>query len=115
MEEEIKSLLLQWANLKTEIEQHHRNREQKELRDLMVKGIELFYQFLFRSNDKDFIKKVPGVFSFLEFKPVNVSERIEFISERPLLFHSFIQLAELMVEQEKIYQKKLAMKKVSRK
>ena len=49
--------------------------------------------------------------TLLEMKPVNLEERLGFIISRPTLFHSYRQLTELMVEQEKLYAKKNIVKK----
>ncbi|XJZ26013.1 YpoC family protein [Bacillota bacterium Lsc_1132] len=115
MDKKIENLLLEWQKIKVRLEEQHRNRNQEEICDLMKKGIALFHQFLLWTNEyMDDVQKPTPLFSDLEFKPVNLAERIEFISSRPRLFHSFIQLSELMGEHEKIYQKKQAMKKASK-
>ncbi|KZZ86377.1 YpoC family protein [Bacillus sp. SJS] len=43
----------------------------------------------------------------LGIKPVNSVERLQYIRENPLQFHSFIQLKEMFAELEKMYKKKL--------
>jgi hypothetical protein len=77
----------------------------------MKKGIGLFLQFLFWSNDKQIAVLANTSLSLLEVKPVNIDERLGFIISRPNLFHSYRQLSELMVEQEKLYAKKNIVKK----
>lgn len=113
MDEEIRKLLAEWQTLKTELQQHHRNREGKQVIELMKKGIELFRQFLFYCNDfsGSASPNQEVSLSLVKNKPVNGEERLDFITAKPGLFHSFVQLSELMMEQEKIYQKKQAIEK----
>ena len=80
----------------------------------MEKGIGLFIQFLSWSNDSQLTLKNLNQLTLLEIKPVNVEERLGFIISRPNLFHSYRQLSELMVEQEKLYAKKNIVKKASK-
>ncbi|MTH52131.1 hypothetical protein GKZ89_01845 [Bacillus mangrovi] len=44
-------------------------------------------------------------------EPLNLRERLGYIKENPLQFHSFIQLNQLVTELEKLYLKKMAMSK----
>jgi hypothetical protein len=112
--ESITSLLQEWKDTKEELEVLFREREQKNAQELMTKGISLFKQFLTLSN------RVPGSLDEpfksiqLDFKPVNLEERLGFVMSRPALFHSYRQLSELMIEQEKLYVKKNIQKKASK-
>lgn len=44
-------------------------------------------------------------------KPINWTERVEFILQKPTQYHCFIQLDELFTEMKKQYYKYAAMKK----
>jgi hypothetical protein len=93
-------ILHEWKSLKEDLVRGHAIREQLEITGRMKQGICLFLEFVFWSN------RVPASFPLailisLKAKPVNVLERLEFIMNRPGLYHSFIQLSELMNEQQK--------------
>ncbi|WML45078.1 YpoC family protein [Neobacillus sp. PS3-40] len=113
-EEVIPTLLDKWQTEKDHLKLLHRERDQKNILQSMKKGIGLFIQLLFWSNGEPV--QLNESFSILElaYKPVNVQERLRFIISRPNLFHSYIQLSELMLEQEKQYEKKNIMKKAFR-
>lgn len=109
--EGISQLLEEWGNLKIQLENLYKQRDQRNTLHRMKKGITLYLQFLFWSNDKEVNLKEPVSFNEIEIKPVNVNERLGFIVARPNLFHSYRQLSELMLEQEKLYAKKNIRKK----
>jgi hypothetical protein len=113
-DETIPILFKEWQKVKDQLNVLYHEREQKNIVQNMKKGIGLFIQLLFWSNGKPVQLKEPSAFSEMDFKPINVQERLEFIISRPKLFHSFIQLSELMTEQEKHYMKKSIQKKASR-
>jgi hypothetical protein len=113
-EEIIPILFKEWQKVKEQLNVLHHEREQKNIGQNMKKGIGLFIQLLFWSNGRpvQLVESFP--FSEIDYKPVNVQERLDFIISRPKLFHSFIQLSELMTEQEKHFVKKNILKKASR-
>jgi hypothetical protein len=113
-QESVPILLEEWQQLKNHLKLLFQKRKQEFILESMKKGIGLFLQLLFWSNGKPVHLKEPIPFSQLTSKPVNVQERLDFIISRPKLFHSFIQLSELMVEQEKHYMKNVVVKKASR-
>lgn len=107
-------ILENWVALKAPLEELFRNRDQKNTMPMMEKGIELFIQFLCLTNEIQIEHEEPIPYQQMEFKPINLEERLGFIQSRPNLFHSYRQLTELMVEQEKLFGKKIALKKSSR-
>jgi hypothetical protein len=107
----ISLLLTEWNTIKAELEILYRNRDQKNTLHGMKKGIGLFLQFLYWSNDSHVKVKELKPLDSLEIIPVNLDERLGFIINRPNLFHSYRQLSELMMEQEKLYAKKNIVKK----
>jgi hypothetical protein len=46
----------------------------------------------------------------LRIKPINVSERLEFIMDKPNNYHSFVQLSQLFEEFTKQYYKSLVLR-----
>jgi hypothetical protein len=113
-EVEISKILLEWENSKVQLDALFHKRDNKNAKALMEKGIKLFIQFLARSNDLPETLDKSINYKQFEFKPVNVDERLSFIISRPALYHSYRQLSELMMEQEKLYVKRNILKKASK-
>lgn len=113
-QEAILALLTEWKIVKEQLEVLYQNRDQKNTLEGMRKGISLFIQYLYWTNDQPLMPSRPFSLHLLEVKPVNLEERIGFIISRPNLFHSYRQLSELMTEQEKLYAKKNILKKASK-
>jgi hypothetical protein len=111
VDQAISKLLSDWERIKVELETLYRNRDQKSTLQGMKKGIGLFIQFLYWSNDRQINSKEPISINQLVITPVNLDERLAYILSRPNLFHSYRQLSELMTEQAKQYAKKNIVKK----
>jgi hypothetical protein len=111
VDQAISNLLSDWEKIKVELETLYRNRDQKSTLPGMKKGISLFIQFLYLSNDRQVNSKESSSINQLEITPVNLEERLAYILSRPNLFHSYRQLSELMTEQAKQYAKKNIVKK----
>jgi hypothetical protein len=111
--EAITNLLEEWEKIKGQLEELFRERDQKRASEIMKKGISLFIQFLCWSNDTPVFLDRPINSKQFEFKPVNLEERLGFIMSRPNLYHSYRQLSELMIEQEKLFVKRNILKKAS--
>ncbi|MED3562135.1 YpoC family protein [Bacillus xiapuensis] len=111
---ELTSLILEWGKVKADLEKLYRVRDKQNINVRMKKGIDLFLQYLFCSNEMAVVRKGPFPLDSLRHKPVNVSERLGFILKRPSLYHSYRQLSELFLEQEKLFAKNLIMKKASK-
>ena len=110
---EISKLLTEWENSKEQLEVLFRERDYNSANELMEKGINLFIHFLAWSNELPETPNAPTNYNQFAFKPVNVEERLPFIISRPALYHSYRQLSELMIEQEKLYVKRNILKKAS--
>lgn len=109
--EVIPRALEEWRRVRSMLEDLYRKRDQKNSLHAMKSGIGLFIQILFWSNDLPVSLKEPITSRQFNFKPVNMEERLAFIISRPNLFHSFRQLDELMLEQEKLFVKKNIIRK----
>ncbi|NYE04772.1 hypothetical protein F4694_001521 [Bacillus niacini] len=107
----ISFLISKWDGVKSDLETLYRNRDQQATLQLMKKGIIYFIQFLYWSNGRQVNSKEPIPFNQFEIKPVNFEERLTYILSRPNLFHSYRQLSELFIEQEKLLAKKNIVKK----
>jgi hypothetical protein len=112
-EEHITLLLKRWNTIKVELTELYKNRKQQETMGLMNEAIETFQKFLLLSNEVE-NEVAYSCDSDLKWSPINMTERLSFIKNRPNLYHSFVQLSELMNEQEKQYNKKLAIKKATK-
>lgn len=113
-EMEVTRILEEWNLVKTQLEKLFHVRNLGNTGELMRQGINLYVQLLFLSNGQQVSEDESIPFSEFALKPVNIEERLGFIKSRPNLFHSFRQLSELMVEQEKLFVKKNIMKKSSK-
>lgn len=112
--ESIPQLIKEWKDIKDQLEILFRERDQQNAKKLMDQGINLFIQFISLSNGFPASLDKPFTPNQYDFKPVNVEERLGFIMSRPALYHSYRQLSELMVEQEKLYVKINILKKASK-
>ncbi|WP_052948746.1 YpoC family protein [Mesobacillus campisalis] len=99
-EKYIPMLLNEWEKLKEEIGQGHSVRDSIKASGAMEQGIDLFLKFVYWSNRMPVSLPLENL-KTLGAKPVNVEERLKFIMGRPGLYHSYIQLSELMNEQHK--------------
>ncbi|MDP4083846.1 MAG: hypothetical protein Q8934_04435 [Bacillota bacterium] len=111
--EALPKLLEKWTSKKEELTLLHQKMDQKTIEEDMKKGIGLFIQFLFWSNDCPVRLDQSIHLEQLPYHPVNIRERLEFIILKPKLYHSFVQLSELIEEQRKHYVKKSIIKKSS--
>jgi hypothetical protein len=103
----MEKILSQWNQYHSELAHYFSNRDSVSARPVMYKAIALFKDFLFTTNG---LNKESHSLVDCKIKPVNVVERLEFISSKPGLFHSYKQLAELFAEQEKQYARQTALK-----
>ncbi|MBT2639068.1 YpoC family protein [Bacillus sp. ISL-39] len=104
----VERLLSEWNQCKDKLAAHFRNRESDLAEPLMKRAILLFEQFLILSNS---LNQDMHSIKDCKIKPVNAEERLDFIVSRPKLFHSYKQLAELFVEQEKQFAKQAILNK----
>jgi hypothetical protein len=111
--EVITAILTEWELVKNKLDQLFHERNSIGTKEMMEKGLSLFIRLLYLTNEVSGDPNQHIPFGQLEYKPFNAEERLMFIQARPTLYHSYRQLAELMVEQEKLYAKK-TVKKSSR-
>lgn len=106
------SIIAEWHVVKEKLERFFAIRNTESTTPLMIQGISLFIRFLFWSNHKPVcLESLTNQLATLKIKPININDRLQYILKRPNTFHSFIQLSELFVEQEKVYYRHLVMKK----
>ncbi|PLR77174.1 hypothetical protein CU633_11530 [Bacillus sp. V3-13] len=104
-------LFAEWKRLKDGLVQLFENRNPGSAEMPMKKGIGLFVEGLFWTNGQPAVVSSLDHAENLAIKPVNLRERLEFIMNRPTLYHSFIQLSELMTELEKAFMKQMMLRK----
>lgn len=109
-EQYVPIIFKEWKAVKENLLELFEKRDSVGALQPMKKGIGIFLQAVFWSNHVP--ARLNGLnFDKLKVKPINVYERLEFIMNRPGNYHSFIQLSELMAEQEKQFVKHMALKK----
>lgn len=109
----IENILEQWKQEKDFLSNQFKNRTKAGVNESMAKSIDLFFEFLFTVNDKNVPNAFPTFdeFSTVSVKPINLSERIDFIMAKQDQYHSFIQLCQLYDEFTKQYHKNLIIKR----
>ncbi|MCP8968789.1 YpoC family protein [Ectobacillus ponti] len=115
MESSIPLLLKRWKDEHTSIAQLFRERQKEAAKEPMVRYTAYLLSLLHWLNGvpvKSLVHLYDGL-GQLQRKPVNVEERLRFIIAQPAHHHSYIQLAELYEEAEKLFYKALAMQKKS--
>lgn len=112
-DESVRNILIEWNKSKTKLAECFIKRDTEKALPLMESAIELFREFLFSSNGLEAVESL--TYEECYIKPVNVNDRLNFISSRPRLYHSYIQLSELFAEQEKQYARQLALKNAKNK
>jgi len=108
------AILAEWEIIQSQLAPLFRARDQKNTKEWMENGINLFLQFLYLTNHETFLSSNEIRYDQFLYKPVNLEERIDFIHSRPGLYHSYRQLSELMLEQEKQFVKSNIIKKSPR-
>ncbi|WP_459501493.1 YpoC family protein [Bacillus sp. C1] len=104
-----------WKSQQEDIARLFRNRKRKEAKAPMVQFIAHILSAVHWLNEKP----VPGLKDMLReseelnIKPVNFMERYSYMIEQPDHYHSYIQLTQMYVEIEKLYAKKMIIKKKS--
>ncbi|WP_026581099.1 YpoC family protein [Bacillus sp. J33] len=112
-QEFIPLLLEEWKEQKILLDKHFSNRNQKAAELPLKTALSLFLQLLFWTNGKP--ADLESEIQDLPIKPVNLLERLDFIFKRPVSYHAYIQLSELMAEMEKQYIKQQTLEKIKKK
>ena len=108
----IPAVMNEWGKIKEELTIKFSNRDHA-VGELMRKGISLFYEVLYWSNNQPAVLDIPIYENLI--KPINSGERLKFILSRMNNYHSFVQLTELFIEMEKLFWKQqVIMKKASK-
>ncbi|WP_453995497.1 YpoC family protein [Bacillus nitroreducens] len=111
-EKRISNVIENWDARKDNLTHLFQNREKAEIINLMKDAIDDFYNFLFLMNGK----QVPAdrekqeFLARLDYKPINLEERLQFVLNKPHQYHSFVQLNVLYLELLKLYAKTKIMK-----
>ncbi|MBY0096581.1 YpoC family protein [Mesobacillus maritimus] len=108
-EKVIPFLLEEWKKHKKQLESIFSARDASSALGPMKHAIAIFVEMLFWTNGQPVHFPLHNI-QQLNIKPVNVQERIEFIISRPKLYHSFAQLSELYIEQQKHFTRELLLK-----
>ncbi|GLB57956.1 YpoC family protein [Cytobacillus sp. NCCP-133] len=108
-EDFIPVLLAEWNEHKHTLDNHFATRNHKAAKVPMKTAIGYFLELLFWINGKPVDLQADPM--DLKIKPINLKERLEFILKRPVFYHAYIQLSELIAEMEKQSIKHLTLEK----
>ncbi|HDX9614427.1 TPA: GTPase [Bacillus toyonensis] len=115
IETSIPAVLIIWKNKHEEITTLFRNRKKQEAERPMLLFAAHLLSIVYWLNEQP-VHSLNGMEDYtseLEVQPVNFMERYSFIIKKPNNYHSYIQLAQLYIEIEKLYVKKMITKKKS--
>ncbi len=107
---DIPVMLNQWTSIKEILADKFEQRQLNGAEEEMRFGIAFAIQWIHWMNGKTVDMENIQHFDQWKVHPVNCSERIQFILSRPVLYHSYVQLCELIEELEKQFYKLIAIK-----
>ncbi|MBY7122993.1 GTPase [Bacillus sp. 16GRE42] len=115
IENSIPVLLKVWKSKHEDIATLFRNRNKQEAEGPMILLAAHLLSIVFWLNEQPVhsLNEMEAYTSKFEVQPVNFMERYSFIIKKPNNYHSYIQLAQLYIEIEKLYVKKMITKKKS--
>ncbi|MGG0303966.1 YpoC family protein [Bacillus albus] len=115
IENSIPVLLNVWKSKHEDIATLFRNRNKLEAEGPMILFAAHLLSIVYWLNEQPVhsLNEMEDYTSKLEVQPVNFMERYSFIIKKPNNYHSYIQLAQLYIEIEKLYVKKMITKKKS--
>ncbi|MBD1381666.1 YpoC family protein [Metabacillus arenae] len=107
-------ILKRWSLLEEVLHDLYKDRKQKSQEIPMIEGFSLFIVGIHWFNSQPVKSLEQSVLNDLRFSksPVNFSERVAFILNKPAQYHSYIQLKQLFEEFKKQFHKELVMKKL---
>ena len=114
-EQYIPKLLNEWKLVEEELRGLFQNRDKENILMPMKRGIGYLIESIYWSNGFPVSLDMHFDMNSLDLKPVNITERLQFLLARPSIYPSFIQLTELFEEQEKQFLKYIAIKKATKK
>ncbi|MBE5105388.1 GTPase [Bacillus thuringiensis] len=115
IEKSIPMMLNVWKNKHEEIATLFRKRKKQEADGPMILFAAHLLSILYWLNEQPVhgLNEMEGTTKKLKVQPVNFMERYSFIIKKTSNYHSYIQLAQLYIEIEKLYVKKIITKKKS--
>ena len=107
-------LFEEWKLEKNNVQTFFKQKNGNYISNMMRRFIAHFTEALFWINDEeiDDLHVLGDSISHFKWKPINSSERLEYIIAHYKKYHAFIQLSELYTELEKLYYKKRQIEKV---
>ncbi|HDR7705078.1 TPA: GTPase [Bacillus thuringiensis] len=115
IENSIPAMLNVWKNKHEDIAILFRNRNKQEAEEPMILFAAHLLSVVYWLNEQPVhsLNEMQINTNKLKVQPVNFMERYSFIIKKPSNYHSYIQLAQLYIEIEKLYVKKMITKKKS--
>ncbi|MDV2580798.1 YpoC family protein [Alkalibacillus haloalkaliphilus] len=103
--EEIESKFSSWEEISTQVEELAETRQFKETKSYVLNYLGELKQIILLCNQIDSSDVIDNWYDFdqLQYAPINVGERLEFIETRCHHRHGYIQLNEMYKEMKKKY------------
>ena len=108
-------LLTEWKLLQEDLKSIFQKRDKANTLIPMKLGIGYLLESIYWSNGLPVSLGNSNDLDTLAIRPVNITERVQFLFSRPGIYPSFIQLTELIEEQEKQFSKYLAIQRAKTK
>ncbi|GEN45124.1 YpoC family protein [Alkalibacillus haloalkaliphilus] len=101
--EEIESKFSSWEEISTHVEELAESRQFKETKSYVLTYLEELKQIILLCNQLNPSDVSEDYFDQLQYAPINVGERLQFIETRCHHRHGYIQLNEMYKEMKKKY------------
>ncbi|MBE4910246.1 GTPase [Bacillus luteolus] len=111
----VTTVLKKWKLQKEIIGEFFKKRDRASAKVPMIRSLSYLICCLNWVNEKPVcsLKNINSMIVCLKYKPINVAERLSFITDNPNHYHSYIQLSQLFEEFEKQFYKIESLKKAS--
>ncbi|WP_181348315.1 YpoC family protein [Thalassobacillus sp. CUG 92003] len=107
MNEQAQTFIEQWKWEHENISAYYHHRQYQDAVPPMNKHLVQFHHALYNLNEQAYTEtaELSDDLAGFDYAPLNVKERLEFISEQPHQYYAYIQLNELFKELEKLVAK----------
>ncbi|MEB1806799.1 MAG: hypothetical protein LPK26_05815 [Bacillaceae bacterium] len=101
----VPELFVQWKETRDKLSELYSKRDPTAVKPLMVRMVAQLIQAIYWTNHVPVttLEQLEHHINQLDYKPINISERLSFILTDPAHFHSYNQLKALFEETEKMY------------
>lgn len=106
-------LFVKWKEARDRLSELYSKRDRNAAKPLMVQMVAQLIQAIYWMNHVPVttLEQLEHHINHLDYKPINISERLSFILRDPGHFHSYNQLKALFEETEKMYYRSITKRK----